>query len=230
MAPVKTDGYDIQVSEAAGFSSNGLNIIVSADDPALVASTAKTVVDALAANPDLANLTSDLVQATAEIQVTVDPNKAIAVGLTAAQVANEVRTALVADDRDPGDVRGRPAAGPGRPGGPGAVDSVESLRELPVGTVAKVPLGDVATVEQVDVQGSITRIDEAPAASITAEITSEDTGAVSLRSSGGDRRARGRRPDPGRRDRRAGGRDASSRARRSAACSPRWASPSCSST
>ena len=33
------------------------------------------------------------------------------------------------------------------------------------------PLGAIATVEQVDVQGSITRIDQAPAASITAEIT-----------------------------------------------------------
>ncbi len=37
----------------------------------------------------------------------------------------------------------------------------------------------VATVEQADVQGSITRIDQSPASSITAKITSEDTGAVS---------------------------------------------------
>ena len=39
--------------------------------------------------------------------------------------------------------------------------------------------GQVATVEQADVQGSITRINESPAASINAEITSNDTGAVS---------------------------------------------------
>jgi hydrophobic/amphiphilic exporter-1 (mainly G- bacteria), HAE1 family len=180
MAPLKSDGYDIQVSEAAGFSSNGLNIIVSADDPALVASTAKTVVDALTSNPDLANLTSDLVQATAEIQVTVDANKAIGVGLTAAQVANEVRTALVPTTAT------QVTFEVGHPldlvvqVDPASVNSVESLRELPVGTVAKVPLGDIATVEQADVQGSITRIDQAPAASITAEITSDDTGAVSL--------------------------------------------------
>ncbi len=45
------------------------------------------------------------------------------------------------------------------------------------------PLGDVATVEQADVQGSITRIDQAPAASITAEITER-----------GHRRRLGRRP------------------------------------
>jgi HAE1 family hydrophobic/amphiphilic exporter-1 len=68
LAPLKADGYDVQVSEAAGFSSNGLNVIVSAADPALVASTTETVVDALSGNPDLANLRSDLVKATAEIR------------------------------------------------------------------------------------------------------------------------------------------------------------------
>ena len=58
-----------------------------------------------------------------------------------------------------------------------------------------------------------------------AEITSDDTGAVSQAVQADDRRARGRRDDPGRRDRRARRRHASSRPRRSAACSPRWASP-----
>ncbi len=118
------------MSEAAGFSSNGLNIIVSADDPALVASTAKTVVDALADNPDLANLTSDLVQATPEIQVKVDANKAIGAGLTAAQVANEVRTALVPTTAT------QVTFEAGRPMDlivqvdPATVNSVESLREV----------------------------------------------------------------------------------------------------
>jgi HAE1 family hydrophobic/amphiphilic exporter-1 len=179
LEPVKTDGYDVQVSEAAGFTSNGLTIIVSAEDPTEVATTTDAVLAALAGNTDLANLQSDLVQATAEIQVIVDPNKAIAVGLTAAQVANEVRTALVAQTVT------QVTLEPGQPidlivqVDPDATTSVDELRELPVGTVAKVPLGDVATVEQADVQGSITRINEAPAAQITAEILSEDTGAVS---------------------------------------------------
>ncbi len=41
------------------------------------------------------------------------------------------------------------------------------------------PLQAIATVEQVIVQGSITRIDQRPASSITAEIAGDDTGAVS---------------------------------------------------
>jgi HAE1 family hydrophobic/amphiphilic exporter-1 len=179
LEPVKTDGFDVQVSEAAGFTSNGLNVIVSSDDPALVETTTEAVVASLSDNTDLANLRSDLVKATPEIQVTVDPDKAIAVGLTAAQVGNEVRTALVSQTVT------QVTLEEGRPVDlviqvdPAATGSVEDLRNLPVGTVTKVPLGQVATVEQADVQGSITRIDQAPAASITAEIVSEDTGAVS---------------------------------------------------
>ena len=100
--------------------------------------------------------------------------------MTAAQVAGEVRTALtptvatqvtIEGETDPVDIVLRLD--------PDTVTSVEDLQALPVGTTTKVPLGQIATVEQVDVQGSITRIDQAPAAQITAEIASEDTGAVS---------------------------------------------------
>ena len=44
---------------------------------------------------------------------------------------------------------------------------------------ARVQLSSVATVEQADIQGRITRIDSRPSATITAEITSGDTGATS---------------------------------------------------
>ena len=77
MAPVKTDGFDTNVSEAAGFTSNNLNVIVSSDDPALVASTTEDVLAALSDRDDLINLKSDLVTATPEIRITVDPNRAM---------------------------------------------------------------------------------------------------------------------------------------------------------
>ena len=60
MAPVKTDGFDTNVSEAAGFTSNNLNVIVSSDDPELVASTTEDVLAALSERDDLINLKSDL--------------------------------------------------------------------------------------------------------------------------------------------------------------------------
>ena len=180
LAPVKTDGYDVAVSQAAGFTSNNLNVIVSGDDADEVKAANEAVVEALSDNAELLNLKSDLSTGTPEIQVTPDPNKAIMVGLTAAQVAQDVRATLVGttatrivldEDGQATDVFVQVD--------PAAVQSVEDLRELPVGTVAKVPLGTVATVEEVTTQGSITRIDEAPAASISAEIADVDTGAVS---------------------------------------------------
>jgi HAE1 family hydrophobic/amphiphilic exporter-1 len=62
---------------------------------------------------------------------------------------------------------------------PARVASADDLANLPVGTAVKVKLGSVATVAQVDAQGSITRIDQSPAASISAEIASTNTGKVS---------------------------------------------------
>jgi HAE1 family hydrophobic/amphiphilic exporter-1 len=179
LEPVKSDGYDATVSAGGGFTSNGLRIIVTGQTGDDVAKATDAVLAGLADQPDLLNLQSDLVKATPEVQVTVDPNKAIGVGMSAAQVSSQVRSALVAQT----------ATSVRSPDGqsisvivqldPAAVASVDDLKALLVGTVAKVPLGQIAAVEQVDVQGSITRIDQQPASSITAEITSEDTGAVS---------------------------------------------------
>ena len=179
LEPVKTDGFDVTVSSGGGFTSNGLRIVVTGQSVADVAKATDAVMTGLADQPDLLNLQSDLVKATPEVQVTVDPNKAAAVGLNAALVAGQVRSALVAQDAttiqsgldQPIDVVVQLD--------PAAVGSVDDLKGLLVGTVAKVPLDQVATVEQTQVQGSITRIDQQPAAAITAEITSDDTGAVS---------------------------------------------------
>jgi HAE1 family hydrophobic/amphiphilic exporter-1 len=180
LAPVKTDGYDVAVSQAAGFTSNNLNVIVSGDSATEVRAANDVVLEALADNGDLLNLKSDLSAGSPEIQVTPDPNKSIMVGLTAAQVAQEVRGALVGttatrividEDGNATDVYVQLD--------PETIQSVDDLAALPMGTVAKMPLGEIATVEEVSAQGSITRIDQSPAASISAEIASVDTGAVS---------------------------------------------------
>ena len=49
---------------------------------------------------------------------------------------------------------------------------------MPVGQTG-VPLGSIATVAQVETQARITRVDQAPAATISADSTSQDTGGVS---------------------------------------------------
>jgi len=179
LAPLKTNGFDVAVGQAFGFTSNSLSIIVSAPDSAAVATATDAVIGALRASPDLANVKSDLVKATPQIDIQVDPNKALDAGLTAAQVAAQVRSALV------GSLVTRVQLADGGPIDlyvqldPARITSVDALKVLPVGIGAKVALGSIAEVAQVATQGSITRIDQAPSASITADITSKDTGGVS---------------------------------------------------
>jgi hypothetical protein len=86
LAPVRTDGFDTAISEAAGFTSNNLNVIVSGEDRALVESTSDAIVAVLSDRSDLINVSSDSVKASAEIRVSWT-NQAIAVG-SAAQVAD----------------------------------------------------------------------------------------------------------------------------------------------
>jgi HAE1 family hydrophobic/amphiphilic exporter-1 len=179
LAPVESDGYSVEISEAAGFTSNAISVVVSAEDPALVETTTAAILARMTQNPDLSNVKTDLVQATPEVQVNVDPNKAIAVGMTAAQVAGEVRSALSGQTATQVVLADGQAVDLIVQLDPEQTKSVEDLQELPVGTVAKVPLGTIATVEQVNVQGSITRIDQAPSATISGQITSDDTGRVS---------------------------------------------------
>ncbi|MFL5711086.1 MAG: efflux RND transporter permease subunit [Chloroflexota bacterium] len=178
LEPVKTDGYDATVS-SGGFSAGGLNVVVTGQTKADVDTATTAILASLADQPDLVNLKSNLVKATPEVQVTVDPNKAIAVGMTAAQVAGQVRGALVAQTATSIQSADGQTVQVVVQLDPAAVASVDDLKILPVGTVATVPLETIATVEQVEVQGSITRIDQRPAASITAEIAGDDTGAVS---------------------------------------------------
>jgi hydrophobic/amphiphilic exporter-1 (mainly G- bacteria), HAE1 family len=179
LEPLSADGYGVQVSAISSFSSSGLNVIVSGPDAAEVASATEAIMGALAGNADLLNLKSDLAKGAPEVEVAVDPTKALLVGSTTAQIGAEVRTILVPTPLG----RVQLAEGAALPMyiqvNPTAIASVEGLAQVPVGTTSRAPLGRVADVRQVDALGSITRIDGAPAASITAEITSKNTGAVS---------------------------------------------------
>jgi hydrophobic/amphiphilic exporter-1 (mainly G- bacteria), HAE1 family len=179
LAPVGTDGYSVNVTEQAGGTTNSLSVVVSADDADQVGQVADAVLGALRGEPGLANVTTDLVKAAPEIQVTVDPSKAILAGLTAAQVGGEIRTVLTPQTLGRvqlPDIGSIPLV---LRVDPEAITSLAALRSLPVGATTKVPLGTIASVEQADVQARITRINELPSATISGEITSGDTGATS---------------------------------------------------
>ena len=89
--PVGDDGYDVAVGQQGGGGTNSVSVIVSAADAGRRPDRGGGRGRA-GEEPGLANLTSDLVKAAPEVQVRVDPNRAIGVGLTAAQVGAEIRT------------------------------------------------------------------------------------------------------------------------------------------
>jgi HAE1 family hydrophobic/amphiphilic exporter-1 len=178
LEPAATDGFDIQVAEESGFGGGGFSVIVSSEDRKAVAAASAALVPALDEIDGLENVQSDLVAAAPQVQVAVDPNKAIGAGLTTAQVAGEIRTVLV------GQTLGTVSTAEGDTLSvflsvdSTGIDSVDALKELPVGTARKVPLGTIAEVSQIEAQGTVTRVDGAPATTITATVTGDNQGQI----------------------------------------------------
>jgi hydrophobic/amphiphilic exporter-1 (mainly G- bacteria), HAE1 family len=173
---IEPKGWDIAVAQQSMTGSASLSVVVSGSDTAAVASATKTVMSALAARSDLINVKSDLATTTASIKVDVDPNKALMDGTTTVGVQDEVHNALVGTAAGVVTLGGAPIsvylqldAG---------LNSLDALKAMPVGTGAK-PLGSIATVTNENLQARISRVDQAPAATISAVATSKDTGGVS---------------------------------------------------
>ena len=179
LAPIEADGWDATVQQATGpGGSSNVALVVSGPDGDAVESATATVIDALGEIDGLANVTSDLVAAAPQVEVRVDAARAAAAGVSAAQVGGVVRgalseatiTTIQPDEADPPiDVVLRLD--------PSAINSVEALRALPVGQ--GVTLGDVAHVNDDEVRATISRVNGAPSATVTAEVIDDDTGAVS---------------------------------------------------
>jgi len=177
LAGLTTDGFSITAEETSGFGGNSLNVVITGSDRDQLSAANDAVLEALDAIPDLNNVVSDLVKSSPEIQVQVDPNRAIGLGLTTAQVAGDLRNIII----------GGPAGRIVTDSEPIQVDmqlkvddlsSLDALKAIPVGTVRRAPLGSVADVVQVDAQARVTRVDGLPAATVSGTIRATDQGAV----------------------------------------------------
>jgi HAE1 family hydrophobic/amphiphilic exporter-1 len=178
LAEVGTQGWTVTVEEigfAAG--SNAISVIITGEQAADVEAASDLLVTTLATNSDLANVKSDLVKAGRQIEITVNPSAAAMAGLSAAQVAGEVRNLLV------GSQLGQITIDGSKVNLSIKIDSssmsdVDALGAFLVGGAKKVPLSSIATIEELSVPSSVTRIDQSLAANVTGEIAVADTGAV----------------------------------------------------
>jgi hydrophobic/amphiphilic exporter-1 (mainly G- bacteria), HAE1 family len=180
LSGLASEGYAVAVEEQAAFGAGGLRIIVSGEDPVEIGQASEAIVAGLSGIEGVENIASDLVAAAPQIQVRVVPNRAAMIGTTTAQVAGEIRNVLVGQPLGPVTLEdGTRAQAVVRVNGE-TVDSIEGLRAMPIsGPLGSRSLGEIAEVERVEVQGSVTRVDGAPAATVSGSITSPDQGAVS---------------------------------------------------
>ena len=177
LAGLTTDGFSITAEETSGFGGNSLSVVLTGSDREQLAAANDAVLEALTAIGDLNNVVSDLIKSSPEIQVRVDPNRAIGLGLTTAQIAGDLRSIIV----------GGPAGRIVTDSEPIQVDmqlkvddlaSLDALKAVLVGTARRAPLGSVADVVQVESQTRVTRVDGSLAATVTGTIRATDQGAV----------------------------------------------------
>ncbi|KMO97887.1 efflux RND transporter permease subunit [Streptomyces roseus] len=169
----KLDGIgDTAISAGGGFGSQNLSVVVKAGQADVLAKAAEPVRAEVATLDHVTDVQSDLSQSVPRISVTATP-KAAEAGLNQAALG-----AIVAQA-----VRGTPA-------GKAVLDNTErdvviksahpatTLAELQALPVGPVKLGDVAEVKEVPGPVSMTRIDGARAATVTAKPVGDNTGAI----------------------------------------------------
>jgi HAE1 family hydrophobic/amphiphilic exporter-1 len=168
-------------ASGGGFGPGSSSIVetVSADSDAAasgLSGAAEQVRAAIAAVPNTANVRSDLAAAEPTLEVRVDPAKAAAAGLTAEGISSSLanlssnRTITTADlGQGPLGVRLVVSASD--------LTSAEALGAVQI--ARGVRLDSVAEIVPVTKQTTITRVDGRPAATITGDITSSNTGKVS---------------------------------------------------
>lgn len=177
---IETAQAEVVAAGGGGPGNAGLDItLVSADINKLREANDKVMAQIggnKASNRFLvANIKSSLAEVKPELEVTVDPQKAIGSGTTTAQIALQIRALLngenagsvtLADNGKQYDIFVQVD--------PSSFDAA-TLRTLPVGTINPVALETVATIKEVPGATSITRINGDRAASISGQFTSDDT-------------------------------------------------------
>ncbi|MEU1231616.1 efflux RND transporter permease subunit [Streptomyces sp. NPDC005828] len=170
----KLDGIgDTTVAAGDGFGNQDLSVVVKAADPAILKKAAEQVTQAVTKLKNVSDVRSDLSQSVPRISVRANEKAADAgfddtsLGMVVAQAVHGTPAAkAILDDteRDVLITSAHPAT------------TLAALKALPLGPVK---LGDIAHVELVPGPVSMTRIDGARAATITAKPTTDNTGAVS---------------------------------------------------
>ncbi|OLR94928.1 efflux RND transporter permease subunit [Actinokineospora bangkokensis] len=162
---------------AAGFSSDTVQVVVTAPDAAALRAAADQVQKAVTGTPGLSEVSNDLAVSAPRVQVTVDQQAAAARGLSPQTVSTFAAQALrgvPVAELPIGDSRQQVVLRTGT-----APADVAALRALPLpSATGVVTLGQVAQVSTVDGPATVLRTGGDRSATISAKATGADLGAV----------------------------------------------------
>jgi HAE1 family hydrophobic/amphiphilic exporter-1 len=173
------DDFTVTTGSGVGPNSTGYSVVVSGSDYDDVLKTANALTDKLKAIPDLVNVGNDASTAKPEIRVLVDPAKALQHGSTTIQIATQLRS-LLSQNKVTSITIGGQGYDVLASYDPTTVNSIDKIKQIKVGTVNPVALGEIATVEQADGPVSITRVNQERSITVNGTITSKSTTGVTL--------------------------------------------------
>jgi hydrophobic/amphiphilic exporter-1 (mainly G- bacteria), HAE1 family len=178
LSELEQPDWTIQVAQQSMGGSAALSVVVSGAKPEDVVNATTAVTDELKKMPDLLNVKSDLVATSKQYDIDVDPTAAMLDGTTTYGIQSEVHNALVGSKVGTVALSGAPIDVYLQLDT--ALGSLDDLKAMPVGMGLQ-PLSKIATVAEIATQSRISRVDQAPAATISADSTSKDTGGVSMK-------------------------------------------------
>lgn len=169
---------NIAVSSTGGFAPpSGIVFTVSAEteaDASRVPEVAALVADAVRGTEGTANVKSDVGSSTQTLQITVDSQRAFDAGVSPQELSEFVSslsssTAVTTVDLGEGPVSLRVLVS-------GATQTPQQLAALELRPGVRI--GDVASIDTIERQERLTRVDGRPGATISADVTGEDTAGI----------------------------------------------------
>ena len=169
---------------STGGGMTGIEVRVSADDPAVLKAANQKVLQAVEGVEGLADVTSNLSEGRAGITVQIDQAKATAAGVDASTLSQY--TTLILNGFTLGTVPTPDGVLPAQltvgdvtlPPIPGAVSML--LTRLPVPTAGgMVPMSEVATIRQITAPVQVTHVDGKRTATVSAAVVNNNIGAAS---------------------------------------------------
>ena len=178
---LKGPSRQLRITELAnGPPTSGIEISVTGPDYRDISAVSEELVSSLASTEGVVNLNSNVAEAREEVAVEVDPAAAARIGLTTSQVGFQLSQFLVGRVVTSINIDGK-ATEVVLSGGREAVSTLDNIGGLIIaGPGGTAPLSELAQLATREGPVSIVRTDGQRSASITGEITSEDTQAVGV--------------------------------------------------